>query len=97
MSEKSFSVASSPLTEMCTAICQPASTHFFFFKRSPGLHASAVCVRRIASHAGLEATRLEDRITLPLLGHLEISRFLFSRFSLHLNTNLCKAARLRIL
>lgn len=96
MSEKSFSVASSPLTEMCTAICQPASTRFFF-KRSPGLRASAVCVRRIASHAGLEATRLEDRITLPLLGHLEISRFLFSRFSLHLNTNLCKAARLRIL
>lgn len=29
MSKKSFSMASSPLTEMCIAICQPASDHFF--------------------------------------------------------------------
>lgn len=28
MSEKSFSVASSPLIEMCIAICQSASDHY---------------------------------------------------------------------
>lgn len=43
MSEKLFSMASSPLTEMCVAICQPASDHFFL-KTLPGcVHLQSVC------------------------------------------------------
>lgn len=86
MSWKSFSMASSSLTEMCIAICQPGSDHFL--KYSPRLHASVVCVHRTAGHTELEVMGLEDRITLPLLEHFEITQFLFSHPSLHFNTSL---------
>lgn len=79
MSWKSFSMASSPLTEMCIAICQPGSDHFL--KHSPRLHASVVCVHRTVDHTELEVIGLEDRITLPLLGCFEMTQFLFSHSS----------------
>lgn len=86
MSEKSLSMASSPLTEMCIAICQPASDHFF--KRlSQAACICSLCEQNCWSHgAGSDMFGGQNGITL--LGHLEISQFLFCHSSLHFNTNL---------
>lgn len=71
------------LTEMCIAICQPGSDHFL--KHPSRLHVSVVCVHRTAGHTELEVMALEDRITLPLLEHFEITQFLFCYSSLPFN------------